>query len=59
MWLDELEREADWKMLILAEVYARVPRGKKRHAYRVYLDLAKGKISYEEALERLRRMAEG
>ena len=59
MWLDELEREADWKMLTLAEVYARVPRGKKRQAYRVYLDMARGKISYEEALERLRRMAEG
>ncbi|MCE4620441.1 MAG: hypothetical protein F7C33_05390 [Desulfurococcales archaeon] len=54
-----MESEADRKMWILAEVFARVPRGKKRQAYRVYLDLARGKISYEEALERLRRMAEG
>ena len=59
MRLAQLEREADRKMRVLAEVYAKVPRGRKRQAYRVYLDLAEGKISYEEALEKLRRLAKG
>ena len=57
MRLAQLEREANRKMWILAEAYAKVPKNRKDKAYRIYLDLAKGKISYEEALEKLRKLA--
>ena len=59
MRLARLEREANKKMRTLAETYAKVPKNKKQQAYKVYLDLAEGKISYEEALEKLRKLAKG
>ncbi len=59
MRLAELERTANKKMWRLARVYARVPRGKRRRAYKVYLDLGEGRISYEEALRKLRELARG
>ncbi len=57
MRLARLEREADRKMMILVKAYAKVPKNKKHYAYKVYLDLAKGKISFKEALKILRKLA--
>ena len=59
MRLVELERAANKKMRVLARLYVRVPRGKRKHAYKIYLDLGEGKISYEEALRKLRELARG
>lgn len=55
--LEELEREADRKMKILADLYLRVPKRKRRKAYRIFLDIAEGKITYEEGLKKLRELA--
>ncbi len=57
MRLAQLKKEANEKMRILAEAYAKVPKNKKQKAYKIYLDLAEGKISYEEALERLKKLS--
>ncbi len=59
MRLEELERISDKKVGQLAKIYAKVPKEKRKQAYKIYLDLGKGKITYEEALERLRRLARG
>ena len=55
--LEELEREADRKMKILADLYLRVPKRKRKKAYRIFLDIAEGKITYEEGLKKLRELA--
>lgn len=59
MGFDELERIADERVGLLARVYARVPRERRRQAYMVYLDLARGRITYWEAVRRLRWLARG
>ena len=59
MRLADLEKAANKKMRELARLYARVPRGKRRQAYKIYLDLGEGRLSYEEALRKLRELARG
>ena len=57
--LAELERIADEKAREFDEIYLKVPRRKRKKAYRIFLEVATGKITYEEGLERLRRLAKG
>ena len=57
--LAELERIADEKAREFDEIYLKVPRRKRKKAYRIFLEVATGKITYEEGLEKLRRLAEG
>lgn len=59
MRIEELEKISNRKVAQLVKIYAKVPRGKRRQAYKIYLDLGRGKITYEEALEKLRKMAKG
>ena len=57
--LAELERIADEKAREFDEIYLKVPRRKREKAYGIFLEVAEGKITYEEGLERLRRLAKG
>ncbi len=57
MRLVDLERIANRKMWKLAELYVRVPEKKRRLAFKIYLDLGDEKLSYEEALRRLKELA--
>ena len=59
MRLRELEKIANRKVARLVKLYIRVPKAKRRQAYKVYLDLGRGEITYEEALAKLRKMAKG
>lgn len=55
--LAELERIADEKAREFDKLYLKVPRHKRKKAYRIFLDIAEGKITYEEGLKKLRRLA--
>ena len=52
----ELERIADEKAREFDRIYLKVPRHKRKKAYRIFLEIAEGKISYEEGIERLRKL---
>ena len=57
--LVELERIANEKAKEFDKLYLKVPRNKRKKAYRIFLEVAEGKITYEEGLEKLRRLAKG
>ncbi len=57
--LVELERLADRKSREFDRLYLKVPRNKRRQAYKVFLEVAYGRISFEQGLEKLRELAEG
>ncbi len=57
--LAELERIADEKAREFDKAYLKVSRHKRKKAYQIFLEVAEGKITYEEGLEKLRQLAKG
>ena len=55
--LEALERMAEEKAREFDRLYLRVPKARRRQAYKLFLAVANGEITYEEALERLRELA--
>lgn len=55
--LDALERMANEKTREFDRLYLKTPEHKRKIAYRVFLDVAEGRITYEEALRKLRELA--
>ncbi|MCE4612234.1 MAG: hypothetical protein F7C07_00155 [Desulfurococcales archaeon] len=55
--VDELERLADRITGEFYKLYLRVPRRKRGRAYQLFIDVAEGRITYEQALRKLRELA--
>ncbi|MEB3778892.1 MAG: hypothetical protein GSR85_01475 [Desulfurococcales archaeon] len=55
--IDELERLADRKTREFDKLYLKVPKHKRKQAYQIFIDVAEGRITYKQALRKLRELA--
>jgi hypothetical protein len=55
--LEELERIANERARKLDELYLKLPKNRRKQAEKIYMELGEGRITYEEALRKLRELA--
>lgn len=53
----ELEKMANRKTREFDKIYLKVPEHKRKQAYRIFIMVAEGKLSYEQGLKELRKLA--
>ena len=49
--ISELEREADRKLRKFDQLYMKLPKSKRRIADKIYLDIAEGRLTFEQGLK--------